>query len=179
MLRVNPDTGRSERVPQGSDEELNWPTAAEWRSERKKNKRERDKVIDEAQKVGGQLLQNEGVQRGIQAGRARVAAGANRAAGTVRRIGSVAGGGVGAAVRAIGGAGVAAAVLAAGAAGYGVGYLLNKWIERNRDQATPEAVRAKRTLLIIQERRKWEKDNGRAMTQAERAAFNRNSGLGR
>ena len=88
--------------------------------------------------------------------------------------GSVAG-----AVGTLGVTSVAALVAAAGVAGFGVGYLLNKWIERNRDQATPEAIRAKKTLLIIQERRKWEKDNGRAMTQAERAAFNRNAGLGR
>ena len=48
---------------------------------------------------------------------------------------------------------------------------------RNKDLATPEAVRAKRTLLIIQQRRAWEKDAGRAMSLQERSAFNRNAGL--
>jgi hypothetical protein len=156
---------------------LEWPTAAEWRSERKKKKKEREKMIDEGQKIGGQLLQNEGVQRGLQQGRAAAAAAGGRVAGAAGRARRIAGGSVGGAVAALGGTGVAAAVLAAGAAGYGVGYLLNRWIERNRDAATPEAIRAQRTILIIQQRRKWEKDNGRAMTQSERQTFNRNAGL--
>lgn len=175
---MNPDTGRAVRVPVGSQEELEFPTAAEWRRERAQKKREREKIIDEAQRIGGQVLQLEATQNVLQQGRA----GAVRAGSAIARGGSnvrrVAGGTVGGAVTAIGGAGVAAAVLTAGAAGYGVGFLLNKWIERNRDQATPEAVRAKKTLLIIQQRRQWEKENGRAMTQQERATFNRNAGLG-
>jgi len=177
VLRVNPDTGRQQRVEIGSDEEMDWLTAAEYRREKKEVKKKVDKALDTAGKAVTDTLSSEAGQRGLQQVRTRVAAGGRRAVAAGSAARRLAGGTVGGAVAAIGGASVAALVLAAGAAGYGVGYLLNKWIERNRDQATPEAIRAKKTLLIIQQRRQWEKDNGRAMTQGERAAFNRNAGL--
>jgi len=179
VLRVNPDTGRQQRVEVGSDEEMDWPTAAEYRREKKEVKKKVDKALDTAGKAVSDTLTSEAGQRVIQQGRARAAAVGSRIARGGSAVRRVAGGTVGSAVGTIGVAGVAASVLAAGAAGYLIGSQINKVLERRADLRTPEAVEAEKTRLTMAARRRWEQQQGRAMTQPERAEFNRRAGLGR
>lgn len=176
---MNPDTGRQQRVEAGSDEELEWPSAAEYRREKKETKKKVDKALDTAGKAVTDTLSSEAGQRGIQQVRAGIAAGGRRVAVAGSKLRGVASGTVGSAVAAIGSAGVAAAVLAAGAAGYLIGSQINKALEKRRDLRTPEAVEAEKTRITMAARRRWEQEQGRAMTQPERAEFNRRAGLGR
>lgn len=173
MLRVDPDTGRSKKVAEDSIEAIEWPTVAEYRSERKKVTKEVRKSVDAVKKVAEKAVENAIQSPEVaNAGRAiagKVSAGSRAVSEGARKAVSLGGGSAAAGVASLGAAGTALAVGAAFAIGYGIGTAgLKLWQylkPEERDYRKAQAFRAAR--------KKFEEEKGRPMTTEEVKAMGR------
>lgn len=173
VLRVDPSTGRSKKVAEDSIEAIEWPTVAEYRSERKKVTKEVKKNVEAVKKLGEkaveQVFQSPEVANYGRAAAGKVSAGSRAAAAGARKALSVGGGSAAAGIAALGTAGTVAAVGAAFAVGYGIGTagvkLWNYLKPAERDYRKAQAFRAAR--------KQWEQDKGRPMTTEEVKAMGR------
>jgi hypothetical protein len=155
------------KVPADSMEAIEWPTVAQYRSERTKKKKQIEPIAKAVEKAVTDALTSPGVTNaGRQAG-TRVAAAGARAAAGVRAALSVGTGGAAAGLATLGVAGSAAAVAAAFGVGYGLGKLALKAVE----YMSPEMRQQRRNQDLVKARKQYEAKVGRPVNRAEAKAM--------
>lgn len=167
VLRVDPFTGRSKKVPEDSIEAIEWPTVAEYRSERKKVKKEVQKDVDAVKKVAEKAIDNVFQSPEVgNVGRAaagKVRAGAGAVSAGARKAVAVGSGSAASGVAALGAGGTALAVGAAFAVGYGIGTAgLKLW-----KYLSPSERDYRKAQAFREARKKFAAEQGRPMTTEE------------